>query len=307
MENNIFFTHVDQNDGNVALGALPDEVGDILAELMTEWKNNMTHEQLTSTTHHNWYNDLSESLKSKVDVVRNMEIWQSLCNEKNKYCTKGKLISVPEMDEIYYFNLSAKIKSGRLYGAHGNVDAHTDSMGLFKFNKLKLYRVLIGLSNDNKNTITKFINAKVQKKINKLDYAVFDFNRTLHQVIKENPSNNPRFLLKLHFVVCEECDEPDWKIALFKNIHILYEVITRYVMDNGTDPKSWYDFFLGVIFEIDSSVYIATILTTLYVLINVYNIKDSIQLAKYTLFVVCFVYLIIVTIFWTWYELTGER
>jgi hypothetical protein len=117
----------------------------------------------------------------------------------------------------------------------------------------------------------------------------------------------PRYLLKLHFVVCENCNEPEWKIHLFKNAHIVYENITRYVMDGGTDPESWYDFFLGMVLEIEPIIYISACIVTLYFLIKVYNITDSLQIAKYLLFIIIVVYLVLVTCFWLYYVFTGER
>lgn len=307
MESKTFFVYKNDIEGNVAIGSIPNEFDDLLTEIRTEWKHELTQEHLNASTHHDWYVDLSESLKNKIDNVRNMQLWKSLCNEEFETCNNGRIVPVPEMDEIYYFNLGSKIKSGRLYGANGNVDPHVDSGKLFQTKGLKLYRVLVGLSDNNKNTITRFINAGLEKKINKNDYIVFDFDRTLHQVVKENKLNMPRYLLKLHFVICENCNYPEWKINLFKNCHILYESITRYIMEVGTDPETWQQFFFGMALEIEPIIYIISCLIASYFLIKVHNITNPLQITKYLILTVCFVYLILVTFFWLHYIFTGDR
>jgi hypothetical protein len=307
MENKKFFVYKDNNDGNVAIGSIPIEFEDLLTEIKNEWHQKLTQKQLNASTHHEWYVELSDSLKSKIDTVRNMKLWKSLCNENFETCNGGKIISVPEMDEMYYFNLGSKIQSERLYGANGNVDPHVDSGKLFQIKGLKMYRVLVGLSDSNLNTATRFINAGLEKKINKNDYVAFDFDRTLHQVVKQNKLNMPRYLLKLHFVICENCNEPEWKIKFFKQCHVIYESVTRYVMDNGTDPETWYQFMLGMILEIEPIIYIIACLIALYFIIKVHNIKDPLQILKYLLFIILFVYFVLVTLFWTYYVLTGYR
>lgn len=307
MEDSNFFVYKDKIDGKVAIGQLPQEFDDLLEEIKIEWKKQLTQEDLNSSTCHEWYVNLKQSLKTKIDAVRNMKLWQSLCDENNGVCKKGKILYVPEMDEIYYSNFGLQNKSGRLYGANGNIEPHVDSARLFVTKGITLYRVLIGLGDKNTNTSTKMTNAGISKKINKNDYVVFDFNRTVHQVIKENKIDMPRYLLKLHFIVCENIDEPDWKVELFKKTHIMYEAITRYVMDNGTDPRTWYEFFLGLILEIDLSIYFIVCLISLYVLIKIYNVTNPIKITKYIFLNISITYLIIVTYFWIYYLITKER
>jgi len=308
MEENNFFVYKNDIDGNVAIGQISPEFDDVLSEIKFEWLQDLTKEQLTGTTCHIWYSDLSQSLKTKIDNIRNMKLWESLCDKNKDFCKKKKkLMFIPEMDEIYYFNLGSKFSSGRLYGANGNVEPHVDSGRLFQFKNIKLYRVLIGLSDDNKNTTTKFINAKLEKKINKNDYVVFDFDRTFHQVVKENKLNTPRFVLKLHFVICDDENEPLWKIELFKKCHIVYEIITRYFMEHGTDPTTWSGFFFGLILETDPVIYIVLCSIVLYFLIQVYKITNPIKITKYLVLTICTIYFIYVTCFWLYYVLTGER
>lgn len=307
MENKTFFVYKNNIEGNVAIGSIPSEFQNLLSEICIEWKQQLTQDQLNSSTHHEWYLNLSESLKNKVDNVRNMKLWKSLCDEVFETCNNGRVSHVVEMDELYYSNFASKSQFERVYGANGNMHPHVDSGKLFQVKGLKMYRVLVGLSDNNKNITTRIVNARIEKKINKGDYVVFDFDRTLHEVVKENKLNMPRFLLKLHFVVCENCNEPEWKINLFKNCHIIYENVTRYVMDKGTDPETWYEFLLGMILEIEPLIYIISCLIALYFLIKVHNITDSLQITKYLIFTICFVYLVLVTFFWLYYVFTGNK
>jgi hypothetical protein len=307
MDENNFFIYRDKSDGNIAIGKIPEEYEDLLTEIQIEWKQNILDKNLLSSTHHEWYYDLTYSLKQKIDTIRNMELWKSLCDENNNKCKKNDIIYVPEMDELYYFNLKSDIPSGRLYGAFGNVEPHIDTARLFEIEGLTMYRVLIGLSDFNKTTSTKFPKANMEKKINKNDYVVFDFNRTLHQVIKKNKISNPRYLLKLHFIVCENYEQNSWKVKLFKKCHMLYEKITRYVMDEGTDPEKWTDFFWGLIMEIDPLIYIVSCLIALYFIVGIFKIKNTIEIVKYIICFVIVLYLFIVTLFWLRYQLTGYR
>ncbi len=138
MEEKTFFVYKDDLDGNVAIGTIPPEFEDILTEIKTEWKHTFSQDQLNASIYHEWYNDLSYSLKNTIDNVRNMKLWKSLCDEKLETCKNGKFIAVPEMDELYYFNMGTKLTSRRMYGAGATVTPHVDSGKLFQTSKIKM-------------------------------------------------------------------------------------------------------------------------------------------------------------------------
>jgi hypothetical protein len=81
------------------------------------------------------------------------------------------------------------------------------------------------------------------------DFIVFDFDKAKHQVVNENdaPSNDYRIMLKLHFLVCDSCSTISPYFQLTKQAYILYENITRYCMQTGTDPTTPYEFFIGLL------------------------------------------------------------
>ena len=87
---------------------------------------------------------------------------------------------------------------------------------------------------------------KIGHNLNKGDYILFDFDRTAHQVIKHKESNIPRILLKLHYIVYDNSNSEEY-VKFIKKIYLLYDCITRYIMDTGTDPETFYEFFLGLL------------------------------------------------------------
>jgi hypothetical protein len=184
------------------------------------------------------------------------------------------------MDELYYSNPPNNLNKVNLYGASGNYDIHKDCF--FNFNGIKFYRVLIGLTNGNDNIITSFVNLNAQKKINKYDFIVFDFDNTHHQVIKEFEKNTPRILLKLHFIVCENCQYSLEYVERIKKIYLYYEFITRYIMQEGTNPDKYHQFFLGLLCQFgmmdNIELYLLIIsLVTLIIMNKYYNIDFTIN------------------------------
>jgi hypothetical protein len=249
---------------------------------------------------------MPENLKKIILEIKENEIWDNIC-DRSENCIK---LSVIEMDELYYSNPKKNITNINLYGASGNYKIHRDC--IYNFQGIKFYRVLIGLSDGNDNVVTYFNNLNIGHKINNGDYIIFDFDKTTHQVYKEKDNNTPRFLLKLHYIVCENCKYSKEYVENIKQMYIYYEYITRYIMQTGTDPETLYEFFYGIMSEIftnENFNYIiwVTILLVLLMLIYVFGVnleKNNVFLTVgYVLISLISLYVIVVLYFWLRYKL----
>jgi hypothetical protein len=173
------------------------------------------------------------------------------------------------------------------------------------------------LTDDNKNITTKFTNLGVEHKINKNDYVLFDFSRTTHQVIKENQmTNTPRIILKLHFIVFDNDTYSDNHIYFIKSYFVMYDKITRYILINGTEPETYYQFLIGLItqfFYYPYTVYVIffMILFIIFILNLLFKIKliykNIPKIIKYVLFSLISIYLLIVLFYWLRYKLLGIK
>jgi hypothetical protein len=242
--NKEFFNFKDEKEGNVSIGEIPDNLKPEIDNIAELFYDSIPKDKLDKTTYHRWYSDLDTNLKQNIDKIKQDLFWKNFCDGTNN-C---KMIKVDNMDEIYYAN-PPKTTSKNLYGAVGNYYVHRD--GHFPFFGTKLYRVLIGVTGNNKNIMTYLTNLNYGKPLNKYDYLAFDFDKTTHQVLKfqkeDDNASTYRIVLKLHFLVCENCNKSDWYLSFLKTFYTYYLYITRYVMETGTNPKSLPEFFFGMI------------------------------------------------------------
>jgi hypothetical protein len=175
------------------------KIVDSYIEKLSEEYYNMIPDK-NASTYHTWYDHMPKNIRDKVKQIQKSDFWNKICDGSEK-CMK---ISANEMDELYYSNPQNNIDKINLYGASGNYDIHKDCF--YNFDGIKFYRVIIGLTDGNNNIITYFNNLDVGHKINFGDYIVFDFDKSIHQVIKDKQELTPRILLKLHYIVCENCN-----------------------------------------------------------------------------------------------------
>jgi len=201
-----------------------------------------------------------------------------------------------------------------LYGASSNYDIHKDC--IFNFNGIKFYRIIIGLTDGNNNIITYFNNLNIGHKINSGDYIVFDFDKSTHQVIKDKQKLTPRILLKIHYIVCEKCNYSRNYVEQIKKLYLYYEYVTRYIMKTGTDPETFYQFFMGLGCQYFYTKYmeyiILFIILIIIILLNfLFKIKliykNVSKIIKYILFSFIFIYLFIVLFYWLRYKLIGIK
>ncbi len=305
---NNLFTFRDDIEGKVGIGKLPNELKNILDDISNEYYKTIPDKN--KSTYHTWFNDMSPYIKSKVEQIQKNDFWNKLC-DGSENCIK---ISAKEMDEIYYSNPKNNLNKINLYGATGNYDIHKDCF--FNFNGIKFYRILIGLTNGNDNIITYFNNLNVGKKLNKGDYIAFDFDKSTHQVIKEKEKLTPRIMLKIHYIVCENCKYSKNYVESIKNIYLYYESITRYMMETGTEPETYYQFFFGLLCQFSNnnytkyivlSIIIISIIILKYVLKIKFVYKNILKIINYILLSLIFIYLFIVFLYWSRYKLFKIR
>jgi hypothetical protein len=265
------FTHKHAIEGNVGIGKLPENLHPILDDISAKYDTMIPDK--STTTYHTYYTDLSHSMKSQFDKIQYNTFWNTMCNHTTR-CIRQY---VPEMNELYYSNPKPNFKNDRLYGAAANLIPHRDCI-LYNFQGISLYRVIIGLTNNNNDTITNFIHFNLTHKINRGDYMIFDFDKTLHQVIKTGQQETPRILMKLHYIVCENCAYSPEYVGIISHFYKTYYYIARYTEQIGTDPKTFMGFFFGLMWELPfySETFIITPLlfaTNVVVLHKVYNIN----------------------------------
>lgn len=235
------FTHQHIKDGLIGIGKMPLELYPILELMATLYLNMVPDKSLT--TFHSYFYELSGSLKTSFERIQNSEFFRGLCTEKP--CIVKPLI---EMNEIYYSNPKPDFLKHNLYGAAANLIPHRDCI-LYRFTGIDVYRVIIGLTDNNNDTITEFINFGIEQKINRGDYMIFDFDKTLHRVKKLGSSETQRILLKLHYIVCNGFTCSDSGVEFIGWFYKIYYVVARYTEQIGTDPDTFMGFFFGLLWE----------------------------------------------------------
>lgn len=250
--NNVIYTHRHPTDGNVGIGKLSSPCSDTLENIASEYLDHIPDK--TATTHHTYYTDLSGSMWVNFKIIQNSDIWQGLrvgaFEEPSSFASV--LQNMVEMNEIYYSNPKPNFEKGPLYGAAANLIPHRDCI-LYYFPGIRVYRVIIGATDGNQDTVTEFITHGAERCLNKGDYMVFDFDRTLHRVKKTGQSPTPRILLKLHFLVCDmhytKYQVSRYYINFAYLCYVVYYRIARYTEQLGTDPKTFVGFFFGILWE----------------------------------------------------------
>ena len=264
------FTHWDIHEGNIGIGRLPISLVPPITNLAQEYYHFIP--DLSKTTYHTYYNDLLGKLKTDFDTIQQDPFWNGICSEgrrnggraewnngvaENKPCIMKPVV---EMNEIYYSNPKPDFQKSFLYGAAANLVPHRDCI-LYNFNAIRFYRIIIGLTDNNNDTITEFIHFQQEHKINKGDYMIFDFDKTTHQVKKTGDAETPRILMKLHFIVCENCGHvySDFYVDFVAYFYKGYYYIARYTEQIGTDPTTFIGFFFGIMWEYPLHLYMTPI------------------------------------------------
>ena len=256
----------------------------------------------TKTTYHTYFRDLEPNIKPIFDKIQSDTFW-NFCEKGNPTCIQ---FPVTQMNELYYSNPKPNFQNMNLYGAAANLIPHRDCI-LYNFNDIHVYRVIIGLSNTpNDDVATHFPNFNITNKIQYGDYIVFDFDRTLHQVIKMSKKSTERILMKLHFIVCHNCHP--YYIEIVSLFYRFYYWIARYTEQLGTDPDTFIGFFFGILWEYPfySETKNGFIITSLSIFLFLNRRNKSIQKSAFlTVEYLGFIYLGIVFFYWLRYRLFG--
>jgi len=286
------FTHTNKKEGKIGIGRVPISPY-VLKEISDEYYKLIPDKN--ASTYHTWYENMPPSIKQKVNEIQKSNFWDKLCTGDKK-CIK---INAREMDELYYSNPKNNLDKINLYGATGNYDIHKDC--IFNFNGIRFYRIIIGLTDGNDNIVTYFNNLGVGHKLNLGDYIIFDFDRTTHQVIKLEEKPTPRIILKIHYLVCDNCNYSKEYLEFVKKMYLYYEFLTRYFMQIGTDPETFYQFFWGLFCQFymnkNTKFILAFLIIVLFKFLSLSQVSISLFL----------IYMAIVTFYWLRYKLTGFK
>lgn len=246
------FNQTDNKKGYIGIGNLPFNTYQLLNNILQGFIPLIP--DTTKTTFHMYYTNLQGSLKESFEKIQTHPIWGGICRNDNNNNQRNHdnnciLQPVPEMNEIYYSNPKPNFETKmRLYGAAANLLPHRDCI-LYNFIGIRFYRVIIGLTSNNTDTMTYFIDYNIGHFINKGQYIIFDFDRTLHKVIKTGMTETPRVLLKLHFIVCRNCIFNQRYVNFVSYFYKYYYSIARYTEQIGTDPTTWGGVVIGTMWE----------------------------------------------------------
>lgn len=262
--------------GKTTFDVLPMHMRSQISTLNTSYHNFIPNQYLEKTTYHTWVNDasLDVDIYKNIKTIQNNDYWRVLCDNPEN-CI---LQNANQMDEIYYSNPpAANLQTTFLYGTVSNHDIHTDAP--FWFRDIYFYRVIIGLTENNENVITRFPKTQEDVKIQKYEYIAFDYSRTPHQVVTVNNRSNSRILLKLHFLVCDNCTYSQNQIHWISKSFVGYNYAMRLFTNAGIDPKTFDEFYIGLLCEL---FYRHRILCCLFWNINVLAFIEQIWYSKYT-------------------------
>lgn len=238
-----FFKYKNEKKGGVAISKIPHELNQYIPTIKNLYLKETKSYELNNTINHLWYSNGSYQLQKIIKKFQSHPYFKNLCNKQ----TNCKIKNIEEMDEIMFSN-SQKINNINYYGATSNYKPHHDcEFCKYIFKKTHVYRVLIGLTNNNKYVVTHFPEYNIGKTINYGDMIAFDFDKTLHEVINiDNKQVSPRILLKLHFLVCEEGELSENYLYFIKKFYTGYDRFLRIYTKIGTDPKYLYEFIIGL-------------------------------------------------------------
>lgn len=302
------FTYRDETEGKVGIGKLPNDLQHILHDISKEFYRTIPDKN--ASTYHTWYDDMPPNIKSKVEIIQKNIFWNKLC-DASENCI---IMNANEMDELYYSNPKNNLSKINLYGAYSNYDIHRDC--IYNFDGIRFYRIIIGLTDGNDNVKTYFTNLNIGHKLNSGDYIAFDFDKTTHQVIKEKNKPTQRIILKLHYIVCEDCKYSKSYVETIKNFYLWYEYTTRYIMNTGTDPETFYEFWLGLGCQYSYIPYIQYIVLFIILLIIIFIrfvlkikliYKNLFKYSKYILITIVSICAFIVFCYWSRYKLFGIK
>jgi len=286
-----------KTDGKISIGSIPYYLLTELSILSSYFYNKIPDK--TKTTYHMYFRDVEENIQPFLHKMVEDPFF-NFCNLSNPNCIQNPIL---QMNELYFSNPKPNFHKINLYGAAANLIPHRDCI-LFNFYDIYVYRIIIGMTeNINDDVATSFPNFNISHKIQYGQYIAFDFDRSIHQVVKTSNYSTQRTLLKLHYIVCENCHPYYiYGVSLF---YRFYYWIARYTEQLGTDPSTFVGFFFGILWEypfyIETKYGCILLSSSIFLYLkNKNNYKDSFY---YTIIYLFFIYLMIVHFFWLQYIL----
>lgn len=302
---NPIWTDYKEHEGYFGTGEVPIDISAKLPELRDFFYNEIPEDKKNDSTYHIWFRNSNPKIKNIIEEIQKHPFWKGLCG-----CKKGCVMkNLSEMDELYYSRAPRDNKSsGMLYGASSNYGLHVD--GIFHFPGIRFYRVLIGLT-PNDTVETRFPNLERSVYIRTNKYVIFDFDRAQHEVINHNREKSDisekedpyRIMLKLHFCVCDGCEENSAYFQWVSQCYLWFEKITRYIMQTGTNPQTPYQYFIGFSCQLwifhRWLVYLFMLMTIVYLLLR--NYLDVTTRAVLGWIILCMLGLFLATIVLLWF------
>ncbi len=303
-----FFNFKEEKNGGVFISKLPLELKQYIDPIRELYLKESDSKELNNTLNHIWYSKSSNELKLLFEKFQTHSYFKNLCDNSNN-C---KIENITDMDEIMYSNskfINNTHNHKNYYGATGNYKQHHDcEICSTIFKHTHIYRILIGLTDGNEYIVTRFPVYNIEKKINKGDVVGFDFDKTTHEVINiDNKQKKPRILLKLHFLVCENCNISDTHFQFIKQFYVLYDRFLRDFTKLGTDPKYPHEFVIGLICHFLYYQYMDKILLLYFIIsfiiikhVNKYNYSliNIFTIVTKSLAYFIFLFLIISLFYW---------
>ena len=80
-----FFTYKDEIEGKVSIGKIPDNLKKDLDIIATEYYKQIPNKN--ASTYHTWYDHIRPDLKQKIDIIKDNEFWDQVC-DRTKDCIK---------------------------------------------------------------------------------------------------------------------------------------------------------------------------------------------------------------------------
>ena len=256
-------------DGGMGMGSLPLPFTPLLESIQFQYATRILPTMEQSAHHIHLTNITLPDLQESIDSLLCQPFWRELCpyDSNGSSCRVTPMI---EMNTLYFRHLGYAKQRRYLYGTTTNTEEHTDTV--FRFPHIRLYRVLIGLSDGNNSTETYFPVWNKGTFLNRRDYIVYDVDRTRHVMRHQQPITTscslppcplppcplppcpplprPHFFLSLHFLIYDPSVYSLTTIHYLSRLYVYYDHITRWLITMGTDPVTYPEYVMGWVIQL---------------------------------------------------------
>lgn len=218
---------------------------------------------IEQSSHHIYTtNILFPELQENLCGIIHQPLWTELC-PSGSWNTSCQVTPVIEMNELYFTHPGYAKQRRYLYGTAVHAEENTDT--IFPFPYTRLYRVLIGLSNENNHTYTYFPAWNKGIFLHRGDYVVYDVYRTRRRQRITTPCllpscppfPRPHFHLAFQFLVYDPSIYSFTMIHYLSRVYLYYNYMTRWIIAIGTDPVAYYEYVMGWLIQLYIAPYVA--------------------------------------------------